>query len=53
MSEIELFGEESGDLLVGFGEIGARRVHQEVDLEERDLVREVWVGDLGEGEKEG
>jgi hypothetical protein len=28
-------------------------VHQEVDLEEGDLVREVWVGDLGEREEEG
>jgi hypothetical protein len=52
VGEIELLGEEGGDPLVSFGEVWARGVHQEVDLEERDLVGEVWVRDLREREEE-
>jgi hypothetical protein len=39
--------------LVSFGKIRAGRMHEEVDLEEGDLVGEIWVGDLREGEEEG
>jgi hypothetical protein len=53
VGEIELLGEEGGYPLVGFGEVWAQRVHEEVYFEEGDLVGEVWVGDLGEGEEEG